>query len=71
MLLTEMLSRDEMKELMTSFNKISTLHPRKEKPNVQEIKETVQEMARVANEYSAREERSDSDTSWPKALIGI
>ena len=71
MLLTEMLSRDEMKELMTSFNKISTLHPRKEKPNVQEIKETVQEMARVANEYSAREERPDSDILWPKTLVGI
>ena len=71
MLLTEMLSRDEMKELMTSFNKISTLHPRKEKSNVQEIKETVQKMARVANEYSAREERPDLDTPWPKALSGV
>lgn len=71
MLLTEMLSRDEMKELMTSFNKISTLHPRKEKPNVQEIKETVQEMARVANEYSAREEGPNSDTPWPKALGSV
>lgn len=71
MLLTEMLSRDEIKELMTSFNKVSTLHPRKEKTDVQEIKEKVQEMARVANEYSALEERSDSDTSWPKAFCSL
>ena len=71
MLLTEMLSRDEMKQLMTSFNKVSTLHPRKEEPDVQEIKETVQKMARVANEYSAREERPDLDTPWPKALSGV
>lgn len=71
MLLTEMLSRDEIKELMTSFNKVSTLHPRKEKSDAQEIKETVQEMARVANEYPAREERPDSDIPWPKAFCSL
>lgn len=71
MLLTEMLSRDEIKELMTSFNKVSTLHPRKEKSDVQEIKDQIQEMARLAKEYTSREDRPVPDTPWPKAFCDL
>ena len=71
MLLTEMLSRDEMKQLMTSFNKVSTLHPRKEKSDVQEIKDQIQEMARLAKEYTSRESGPVSDTPWPKAFCDL
>lgn len=71
MLLTEMLSRDEMKQLMTSFNKVSTLHPRKEKSDVQEIKDQIQEMARVAKDNLAQQTGSSANSAWYKALGSI
>ena len=67
MLLSEMLSRDEIKELMTSFNKVSTLHPRKEKSDVQEIKVAVQALGRVAKGHIAWEDGPDSDISRAEA----
>ena len=67
MLLTEMLSKEEMKELMTSFNKVSTLHPKKEKSDVQEIKVTVQALGRVAEGHIAWEDGPNSYTSWAEA----
>jgi len=67
MLLSEMLSQEEIKELMTSFNKVSTFHPRKEKSDAQEIKVAVQALGRVAKGHIDWEDGSDSDTSRIKA----
>lgn len=67
MLLSEMLSQQEIKELMTSFNKVSTLHPKKEKTDVQEIKFTVQALGRVAKGHINWEDGPNSYTSWAEA----
>ena len=68
MLLTEILSSDEMKEIMTSFNKVSSLHPRKEAPDVQEIKEKVHEVEKLARVYQSQPLEPAHGTLWGKAF---
>lgn len=68
MLLTEILSSDEMKEIMTSFNKVSSLHPRKEASDVQEIKETVHEVEKLACVYQSQPLEPAHGALWGKAF---